>query len=175
MKRKSIYHIALTALLAAMTLVMILYARINVGYGWLHLGDAVILLAAVLLPTPYAMAVGAIGGGMANLIGGAVMWAPATVVIKAAITLPLSAKQDKLMTKRNLLALLPYVAITIIGYGLYQWLLISFGTISAPDGVWVAITANLLSDLVQATASAALFIIVASVLEKTKFKQRLGL
>ena len=174
MKRQSIYHIALTAMLAAMTMAIILYASMPWGYGRIHFGDAVILLAAVLLPTPYAMAVGAIGGGMANLLGDAVMWAPATVVIKAAITMPF-AKQDKMINRRNLLALLPYAVITLVGYGLYQWLLISLGSISAPDGVWVAITANLIGDTVQITGSSALFIALAKMLEKIKFKQRLGL
>ena len=45
--------------------------------GYIHLGDALIYLAAVLLPAPYAMAAGAIGGGLADLLT-APVWAPAT-------------------------------------------------------------------------------------------------
>jgi len=175
LNRKSIYHITLTAVLAALTTAMILVFFIPVGEGRMHFGDAIILLAAVLLPTPYAMAVGAIGGGMANLLGGAVLWAPATVIIKAAITMSFSAKQDKLITKRNVFSLFPYAAITIIGYALYQLLLITFGVGQFAGLVWTVIFANVLSDLVQIAGSSVLFILLATLLEKIKFKQRLGL
>ena len=178
MKQKSIYHIALTALLAAMTMAMILFARVNLGYDIFHLGDAVILLAAVLLPTPYAMAVGAIGGGMANILSGpAVMWAPATVVIKAAMTVPFSAKQNEMLTTRNLTMLAPYGAITIVGYGLYFLLLIAVGTIALEEGttVFAALLASAIGNGVQVIGSSVLFIALASVLDKIKFKQRLGL
>jgi len=176
MKRKHVYHIALTAVLAAMTTVAILFLRVDLGYGIVHLGDAVILLAAVLLPTPYAMVVGALGGSMANVLGaGGIIWAPATFVIKALITMPFSAKQKELITTRNLIMLAPYSAITIVGYALYRWLLIGLGTFSAPDGVWVAVVPNLVGDIVQTVGSAMLFIALAAILEKTKFKQRINL
>lgn len=175
MKRKHVYHIALTAVLAALTTAMILVFFIPVGEGRMHFGDTIILLAAVLLPTPYAMLVGAIGGGMANLLGGAVLWSPATVIIKAAITMPFSAKQDKLVTKRNLFSLLPYAVITIVGYALYQLLLITLGVGQFAGLVWTVVFTNVLGDLVQIAGSSVLFIILAKVLEKVKFKQRIGL
>ena len=179
MKRQSIYHIALTAVLAAMTTAMI-----NIGFpagpGHVHIGDAMILLAAVLLPTPYAMAVGAIGGGLHNLHFNVssvplVMWAPATVVIKAAMTVPFSARQDKMVTPRNLLALIPYAAITLLGYGFYEVLMIALGVF--PSGVaWTAVLlVSMLRNSIQVLGSSVLFVALASVLDKIKFKQRLGL
>ncbi|MCL2446293.1 MAG: ECF transporter S component [Oscillospiraceae bacterium] len=175
MKRKPVYLIALTAVLAALTTVAIFYLRVPFANGWLHAGDVVILLAAVLLPTPYAMVVGALGGSMANILGTAFIWAPATAIIKALITVPFSAKQEKLITKRNLVMIAPYAAITIVGYGLYQWMLISMGALPAPDGAWAAVSFNLFGDVIQVLGNATLFVALAAVLDKTKFKQRIGL
>ena len=168
--KKHVYYIALTAVLAAMTTVLIQFAGIPVGPGRVHFGDAVILLAAVLLPTPYAMAVGAIGGGMHNMMFNLAMWAPATVVVKAAITVPFSAKQDKLLARRNLLALLPYWAITVGVYAVYEMLFISL------DEAWTAILLrSAVSNTIQVLGSAVLFVAFAAVLQKIKFKQRIGL
>ena len=168
--KKHVYYIALTAVMAAMTTVLIQFTRVVVGPGGVHLGDAVILLAAVLLPTPYAMAVGAIGGGMHNLLFGWAMWAPATVVVKSTMTIPFSAKQDKLLTPRNLLALLPYWVITVAVYTVYEMLFISL------EEAWtVILLRSAVSNSIQVLGSAVLFIAFTAVLDKIRFKQRLGL
>ena len=66
---------AATALFAAAITVMtayMLHIPIPTG-GYIHLGDALIYLAACLLPAPYAAAAAAIGAGMADLLT-APMW-----------------------------------------------------------------------------------------------------
>ncbi|MCL2195254.1 MAG: ECF transporter S component [Oscillospiraceae bacterium] len=167
MKRKHVYHIALTAVLAALTTTLIIF-NVSTGAGIIHAGDAIILLAAVLLPTPYAMLVGAIGGGLHNILF-IPMWAPATIVIKAAITVPFSAKQPKMLTKRNILALIPYALITLLGYGFYEVWFIT-------QGPWLEILlASMLRNSVQIVASSILFIVLTALLDKTNFKQRIGL
>lgn len=79
-----------TALFAAMVTLMTAYI-FHIPYGtnggYVHFGDALIYLAAVLLPRPYAVCAAVIGGGLADLLT-APMWAPATMIIKALITLP---------------------------------------------------------------------------------------
>lgn len=60
----------LSALLAAMIFLSVAYLfHIPVGAnaGYVHLGDAFIYLAAVLLPRPYAFAASAIGAGFADI------------------------------------------------------------------------------------------------------------
>ena len=71
---------AMTALTVIFT-AYIFHIPVGVNGGYVHFGDSVIYLAAVLLPAPYAMAVGALGGGIADLLT-APMWAVATVIIK---------------------------------------------------------------------------------------------
>ena len=66
-----IRNIAITGVFAALITVMTAYVcHIPVGTngGYVHFGDALIYLAAVLLPRPYALAAAAIGGGMADLL-----------------------------------------------------------------------------------------------------------
>lgn len=70
--------ITVTGLFAAMIALMTAYI-FHIPYGanggYIHFGDALIYIAAVLLPRPYALAAAAIGGGLADLMT-APMWAP---------------------------------------------------------------------------------------------------
>ena len=93
---------ALTALTVIFT-AYIFHIPVGINGGYVHFGDSVIYLAAVLLPAPYAMIVGALGGGIADLLT-APMWAVATVIIKMLIVLPFSSRSETLLTKRNLVA-----------------------------------------------------------------------
>ena len=71
-------RMTLTGLFAAMITLMTAYiCHIPYGAngGYIHFGDALIYIAAVLLPRPYALAAAAIGGGLADLLT-APMWAP---------------------------------------------------------------------------------------------------
>lgn len=161
----------LTALLAALTAALVL-VNIPVGPGILHLGDAVVLLAGCLLPMPYAMAAAAIGGGMGDWIAGFPIWIPATVVIKAAAAALFSAKQDKLLTRRNALMVIPYAAITLAGYALYRLLLVSLGF--EDGGAWTALlVASVSADSVQVVGSAALFVLLAFAMDRAQIKMKI--
>ena len=62
-------YVTLTGLMAAMIALMTAYiCHIPTGIngGYIHFGDSLIYIAAALLPTPYAHASAAIGGGLAD-------------------------------------------------------------------------------------------------------------
>ena len=63
--------ITVTGLFAAMIALMTAYI-FHIPYGanggYIHFGDALIYIAAILLPRPYALAAAAIGGGLADLM-----------------------------------------------------------------------------------------------------------
>ena len=83
-------HLVLAALFAALTFVLTAYffhVPVGVNGGYIHFGDSMIYLAASVLPLPYAMAAGAIGAGLSDLISGGAMWVLPTVIIKALICL----------------------------------------------------------------------------------------
>ena len=77
-----------TALLTALVLICTLLLKIPVGPDcYIHLGDAVILLAVILLPRPYACFAGSVGATLADLMGGFAFWAPWTFVVKLTFVL----------------------------------------------------------------------------------------
>jgi uncharacterized repeat protein (TIGR04002 family) len=155
-------YITLAGLFAALIALFTAYIlHIPAGpNGYIHLGDALIYLAAALLPAPYAMAAGAIGGGLADLLT-APMWAPATVIIKILIVIPFTSKHNKLLAKRNLIAPVIAMLITITGY--YFAELILYGKETA---FLVSVTSN----SIQGLGSAAVFYILGAALDKTGIK-----
>ena len=93
-------YITMTGIMAALITLMTAYIchiPIGVNGGYVHFGDSLIYLAAVLLPTPYALAAAAIGGGLADLLT-APMWTVATIIIKMLITIPFTNKSKKIVT-----------------------------------------------------------------------------
>ena len=58
-------YLTMTGLMAALITIMTAYIchiPVGVNGGYIHFGDSLIYLAAVLLPRPYALAAAAIGG-----------------------------------------------------------------------------------------------------------------
>lgn len=81
----------LTALLTAMTTLATLFFRFPIGNGYIHLGDSIILLAAILLPCSYALFAGAVGACLADIISGYAVWAPWSFFIKLVMVLIMQA------------------------------------------------------------------------------------
>lgn len=153
---------------AALIYVFTAYLHIPTGAGYTHAGDGLIYLAACILPTPYAMAAGAIGGALADGLSGFFVWLPATVIIKAVTTLFFSSKGEKILTLRNIFGIIPSGILCIVGYSLYE------GTVMTGELSWTAITAAFTQTpayCIQIGASAVLFIIVALLLDKIGFKK----
>ena len=156
-------NITLTGILAALITLFTAYIfHIPMGFngGYIHLGDSLIYLAAVLLPAPYAMAAGAIGGGLADLLT-APMWAPATVIIKVLVVLPFTSHHSKILTKRNLLAPVIAMLITIVGYYLAEVILY---------GKEAAFIISVTTNLIQGAGSAAVFYVLSAALDKAGVK-----
>lgn len=154
-----------TAIFAAMITIMTAYiCHIPVGTngGYIHFGDGLIYIAATLLPTPYALAAAAIGGGMADLLTSP-MWAPATIIIKMIITIPFTNKSDKIVNVRNVIATV--VAFVLSGVGYYLAEAIVFGSETA-------FLTSISGSLVQSGGSAVVFIVFGVVLDKIGFKKR---
>ena len=66
MKRAHLSNIVFTALFAALILA-VTRLSVPIALGYIHLGDAMIYLAALILPAPYAAAAAAIGAGLAGI------------------------------------------------------------------------------------------------------------
>ena len=163
----SVKYMAITGIFAAMIAIMTAYiAHIPVGVngGYIHFGDSLIYLAAVLLPTPYALAAAAIGGGLADLLT-APMWAPATIVIKMIIALPFSNKTKKIINVRNILAAIIAYPISGTLYFIAEYIL--FGNVSS------AFLVSMVGSLMQSGGSAIFFVLFGLALDKMNGKKRL--
>lgn len=184
MKRqnKKIRITVLTALFAAMTAALTFYVKIPVHTGYLHIGDSVIYLAACLLPAPAAMLCGALGGCLADALGGYTVYIIPTLIIKGSLALAFSRRTKKIVAKRNIIALIICAAITAVGYFFADAVILAVSESSSFDLFksiifspvpWTAATYGLAGNLIQSAASSALFIALGTALDKIKFKNRL--
>ena len=157
----------LTALFAAMitlTTAYFFHIPVGTGGGYIHLGDAFIYLAASFLPTPYACAAACLGGSLADLLSGSLLWMVPTALIKPLTVLCFTARGNRLLCTRNLLALPAAGIITMGGYYLAEVLL--FGSWSAP---LVSLGAN----LIQAVGSSLVYLLMALALDGVHLKSHL--
>ncbi len=164
--KRQLRILTLSAIFCALVFVATTYTRIPIWFsnsGYIHLGDAFIYLAAAVLPMPYACAVGAIGAGLADLIGYPI-FTPGTVVIKVLIALFFTSKCSKFLCKRNLVATAPACIVTVVGYYLYEAALVR--SFAAPI---VSVPFN----VVQAVASAIVFFMIGLMLDKFSLKSKI--
>lgn len=156
-------YLTSTALFTAMiciTTAYIFHIPFGMNGGYIHIGDALIYMAAAILPAPYAMVAGALGGAFADLLT-APIWTPATFLIKMMITIPFTCKKDKIIHFQNVVAVFFAAFLSFIGYTVAEKIL--FGT-------WAAIIPSLIGSLMQSGSSAVLFIIFGLTLDKMHFK-----
>lgn len=119
------------------------------------MGDGFIYLAACMLPLPYAMFVGAGGALLADCLTGYAIWAPGSIIIKTVAVLFFSRKSARIISIRNLLALIPAWAVCIGGYYLYE-ALITGNFVAPPSGIPGYITQSVLSSILFVVAGLAM-------------------
>lgn len=162
MNKKSIRHLAMSGLIGALVLLFTAYLHIPVGKGYIHIGDAFVYLGAVLLPMPYGLLAGAVGGALADLLSGYPLWAPATFVIKGLSVLFFTAKWEaKPLCTRNVLAILPGGILCVGGYYLYEALL--YGDYATP---LLSVPGN----LIQSVSSGVVYILLL-IAVKNRFRK----
>lgn len=172
-KTKRIYLIISTALCAAIITVMTAVVKINLSANgeYIHLGDSMVYLSACILPMPYSLIAAALGGGLADILAGAAVWAPFTAIIKALNVLPfalmyslkITKNPDRLLNKA--VAPIPVLSgiITVIGYLAAGSLLYSFA---------YSITSIPLNTI-QTVGNAIVYYLAAAALDKIEFKKRI--
>lgn len=167
-RTKSIGLLTITGLFAAMITLMTAYI-FHIPYGanggYIHFGDALIYLAAVLLPRPYAMMAAALGSGLADLLT-APMWAPATIIIKMMLVLPFTSEGGRIVKGRNIAA--PFIAMlmTVAGYFAAEGLIF---------GSFYTAAASALGNVIQGAGSTAIFFGLAMMLDKVHLKAKVVL
>ena len=119
---------------------------------------------------------------LADGLGGFIIYIIPTAIIKAMISSVFSSKDAKILTVRNVIALIPATVITISGYYIAEAILVS---ISVSDSFshfyqylftaapWISALYSIPGNIIQAVASAVMFILLAIALDKIKIKDKI--
>lgn len=164
--RQNLHRLVTAALFAAAITVVtayLLHIPIPTG-GYIHLGDTLIYLAACLLPVPYAAAAAVIGAGLADLLT-APVWVLPTLIIKALIVLPFTSRGERLLCRRNVLALVFAGVFSPLAYSLANCVI---------AGSMAAFVPQFVPTLIQAVGSSILFLVIAPALDGVNLKTRLA-
>ena len=162
MNREKIKRMALAGIFTAVVFVFTAYLHIPSHTGYTHVGDGFIYLSACLLPLPYAALVGAGGALLADCLTGFAIWAPGSVIIKILGVLFFTAKKERIICPKNLLALLPASAVCIGGYYLYE---------SVITGNFAAPLAGIPGYITQSVLSSALYVLLGLALDRLHVKE----
>ena len=164
MKDQKIRLMCIAGIFTAIVFVFTAYLHIPSHTGYTHVGDGFIYLAACMLPLPYAMFVGAGGALLADCLTGYAIWAPGSIIIKTVAVLFFSRKSARIISVRNLLALIPAWAICIGGYYLYEALI---------TGNYAAPLAGIPGYITQSVLSSILFVVAGLAMDKLNLKNTL--
>lgn len=128
---KDTRKITFAALFAALTCAATMVIRIptfSTG-GYIHPGDALVILSGIFLGPAYGGLAAGIGSAMSDLLGGYFFYVPATFLIKGAIAF-LTAKALQFLKARRknvwmgiLAGGLFDMALVVLGYGFYEAIL----------------------------------------------------
>lgn len=74
----------MSALMVAIITVSIMFIKVPIPFtqGYVHLGDAMIFMAVMVLGWKHGAIAAAIGGALGDILGGFAMWAPWTFCLK---------------------------------------------------------------------------------------------
>lgn len=164
MKKSNLKLMCISGIFAALVFVVTAYLHIPTYNGYVHVGDGFIFLAACILPMPYAVAVGAIGALLADVLTGYAVWAPGSIIIKALTAMLFSYKAKKIISARNTLMLIPATVICVGGYYLYEVII---------TGSFVGALAGIPGSLIQSVASSIVFIFAGFSMDKTNFRKKI--
>lgn len=130
--------------------------------GFVNAGDAVVLLGAFLLGPVWGAAAAGIGSALCDILSGYVVYAPATLVIKALMAFTAGTLLKNAGKTRPVLGSIAAGAVAevimIAGYFLYAFAALGMGWGAAAD-----IPANCVQGIFGAAAASALFVALTKI------------
>lgn len=79
----STLDVAIIGLMSALVFTGTYFFKIPTAFGYVHLGDCMIILTVCLFGTRRGVLAGAIGAGLADFIGGYAIWVLPTMIMKS--------------------------------------------------------------------------------------------
>ena len=156
--------VVLTALMMCLIMIVTMFVRVPIPFtqGYVHLGDAMVFLAVLILGVRYGAVAAGFGAMLADIIGGFAAWAPWTFAIKGIMALiayyTVKAMGNKKTAARIIGGIVAEV-VMVLGYFVFEGFMYGF----APSAV------NIPMNGVQGIAG----LIVGLILIKTADKTRL--
>ena len=159
MKNLPVKKLTLAGVMAALVFVMTYVPKVPVPVtgGYVHLGDGAIFLAALLLG-PLSVPAAAIGSGLADILGGYMVYALPTMVIKALVALIAWKGWKDGAWVRAVVAFVLAEAAMVAGYFAFEAFM--YGTAAA----WAAVGPN----CIQGIAGAALGLVCHALYPRMK-------
>lgn len=173
--RKRAKTLVMTGLFAALGCVatMILQVPSPTG-GYMNLGDAVVILGALLLGPVYGAVAGGVGPALADLLSGYAVYVPATLIIKAVMALTAAALYRALGKKGW--SILPSAIAAEVPMVLGYWFFDALLALSAGGtSLGLCLTgsaAGIPSNLVQAAFGAAAGTLLAAALGRSGYVRK---
>lgn len=144
-----------TSMLAALCCVATLVIPIPTPTGgYLNAGDIVVVFSALLLGPLYGGIAAGLGSGLADLLGGYALYAPGTLVIKAAaaVVAALIFRASKRRVGSAVVAAVCGEAVMVLGYFAFEATLLGYGMAAAAE-----IVGNVLQGTAGVVGGVALF------------------
>ena len=153
-KKINVKQLTLCGVLAALVFVLTYFPKVPVPVtgGYVHLGDGAIFLAVLLLG-PLGIPAAAIGSGLADLIGGYMLYVIPTVIIKGLVALVGWKLYRKGSWVSAVVAFVLAEAVMVLGYFVFECF-----TSGAP-----AAAAAILPNVMQGVAGAVLGLVCVAV------------
>ncbi len=177
----SIKKIVLTALMIALvfliTYLPFLHIPSPIAQGYFNVGDAAIMITAILLGRSSGFIAGAIGSALADLVYGAFYFAPITFIVKGVEGLVIGAIANKKgkgtpSAARKLIAFAVGALVMVAGYFIFEMTVIRF--IFDKTLAITAIAAELPGNLIQGAVSVILAYAFHTVLNRTGVVNKLN-
>ncbi len=165
MRNHSTRKLVLTAVFTALVCIVTFTVKFPVpgtGGGYVNAGDGVIYAAAIALGGPLAAVAAGVGSALADLFAGYALYAPATLIIKAAMALVVGLAHGRVRNWLLWLGLMVAGSLVMtVGYFIYESLFFTLLGASAGSAV-----ANLPYNLIQAAGGAVIGMVLAAVVDK---------
>ena len=158
----------MTAVFAALACVATMVIKVpSPTGGYMNLGDTVVLLGGYLLGPAWGALAGSIGPALADILLGSAIYAPATLVIKAAMAAAAAACWQAFGKAHGPLGMVACGVVgelpMAVGYWLYDGLLM---------GSLIGAAAGIPSNLVQAAFGVAASTLLAAALARSAYIRR---
>ena len=175
MNKQKNKQITMSAIFAALVFLATLTGAVApIGGGaYVHIGDAMIYLAALVLPLPYAVCASAIGAGLADLMLGSAIYIIPTVIVKSLLVVAakgVSKLSSKSVIKDILVCLTGVV--TVAGYYVAEVVLLLISGSEFTVALSVGAANSILFNTIHALASAAVYMILSGAVRSFMDKRK---